>query len=102
LADKLWKRLEESYEETSTMKDAYFVHLEGQVSQVQDDGWWECARIVFHWLNVIVNELRNLGFKVDNERFLSQVLEKLSTKIQNSCVHCCEGMIEVPHSQSNS
>jgi hypothetical protein len=64
----VWSRLEEAYEGTSMIKSANLFIYEDKYAKftMKDD---ESVPKMFHRLNMIVNELRALGHKVDDEDF---------------------------------
>lgn len=65
---EVWKRLEYSYEGTLSIKEAKQDIFEDKYAKlkVQED---ESVLEMFHRLNIIVNELRNLCHMVNDEDF---------------------------------
>jgi hypothetical protein len=76
-AFQVWKRLGDSYESTSAVKEAkLYIFKDNKYANfkiLHDENVSE----MFHRLNVIVNELRNLGDKVDDEDFSHRFLRCL-------------------------
>ena len=75
-AFQVGKRLEDSYEGTSEVKVAklyIFKDKYAKFKMLEDESVSE----MFHRLNVIVNEIRNLGHKVDDEDFSHWFLRRL-------------------------
>ncbi|XP_066375139.1 uncharacterized protein [Miscanthus floridulus] len=67
-ASKVWVRLEEAYEGTSTVKSTKLYMLKDKLSnfKMKDD---ESISEMFYRLQVIINDLKNLGEKVKDEDF---------------------------------
>jgi aromatic ring-opening dioxygenase LigB subunit len=72
-ANELWIRLEETYEGTSTVKSAKLYMLKGKFStfKMKDD---ESIPKMFYRLQVIVNDLKRLGEKVEDKDFSHKFL----------------------------
>jgi hypothetical protein len=75
-AHQVWKRLEDSFEGTPVVKEAKLYRFKDKYAKfkMQED---DNVPKMFHRLNVIVNELRNLGHKVDYEDFSYRFLRCL-------------------------
>ena len=78
-ANVVWKRLEETYEGTPAVKSAKLYILKDKLIsfKMKDD---ESILVIFHRLQVIVNDLKALGKKI-NDDDLSLVLDVLTSKI---------------------
>jgi hypothetical protein len=72
-ASKVWVRLEEIYESTSTIKSAKLYILKDKLSnfKMKDD---ESILEMFYRLQVIINDLKSLGEKVKDEDFSHKFL----------------------------
>jgi hypothetical protein len=78
-ASEVWKRLEETYEFTPAIKNAKLYILKDKLTsfKMKDD---ESIPEIFHRLQVIVNDLKALGEKI-NDDDVSSVLDVLISKI---------------------
>jgi hypothetical protein len=78
-ANKLWIRLEETYEGTSTVKSAKLYMLKDKFStfKMKDD---ESIPEMFYRLQVIINDLKGLGEKVEDMDFSHKFLMCLPKK----------------------
>jgi hypothetical protein len=78
-ASEVWTRLEETYEGTSIVKSAKLYMLKDKFStfKMKDD---ESVPEMFYRLQVIVNDLKGLGKKVENKDFSHKFLMCLSKK----------------------
>ncbi|XP_066311094.1 uncharacterized protein [Miscanthus floridulus] len=85
-ASKVWKRLEETYEGTMVVKSAKLYILKDKLTsfKMKDD---ESILEMFHRMQVIVNDLKSLGEKVQDDD-LSSFFDVSTSKI---------GDIEIDH-----
>jgi hypothetical protein len=76
-ASEVWKRLEKTYEGAPTMKSAKLYILKDKLTsfKMKDD---ESISEMFHRLQVIVNDLKALGEKI-NDDDVSSVLDVLTS-----------------------
>ena len=75
-AFQVWKRLEYSYEGTPAVKEAKLYICKDKYAKfkiLEDESLLE----MFYRLNVIINELQNLGHRVDDEDFSHRFLRCL-------------------------
>jgi hypothetical protein len=65
-ASEVWKRLEETYKGTSTVKSAKLYILKDKLTsfKIKDD---ESILEMFHRLQVIINDLKALGEKINDD-----------------------------------
>ncbi|XP_066342335.1 uncharacterized protein [Miscanthus floridulus] len=72
-AHDVWARLKESYEGTKSMKSAKLYILKDKFSsfKMKED---ESIPEMFHRLQVIVNDLKNLGEKIEDQDFSHKFL----------------------------
>jgi hypothetical protein len=65
-ASEVWKRLEETYEGTAVVKSAKLYNLKDKLTsfKMKDD---ESIPEMFHRLQVIVNDLKSLGEKINDD-----------------------------------
>jgi hypothetical protein len=80
-ASEVWVRLEETYEDTTTVKSAKLYMLKDKLSnfKMKDD---ESIPEMFYRLQVIVNDLKSLGKKVKDEDFSHKFLLCLPKKFK--------------------
>jgi hypothetical protein len=80
-ANEVWTRLEETYEDTTTVKSAKLYMLKDKLSnfKMKDD---ESIPEMFYRLQVIVNDLKSLGEKVKDEDFSHKFLMCLPKKFK--------------------
>ena len=78
-ANEVWKRLEETYEGTPAVKSAKLYILKDKLTsfKIKDD---KSIPEMFHRLQVIVNDLKALGEKI-NDYDVSAVFDVLTSKI---------------------
>jgi len=80
-ASEVWKRLEETYEGTSVVKSAKLYILKDKLTsfKMKDD---KNISEMFHRLQVIINDLKSLGEKVQDDDFSHQFLMFLPPKFE--------------------
>jgi site-specific DNA-adenine methylase len=80
-ASDVWTRLEETYKGTTTVKSGKLYMLKEKLSnfKMKDD---ESISKMFYRLQVIVNDLKNLGEKVKDEDFFHKFLMCLPKKFK--------------------
>ena len=80
-ASEVWVRLEETYEGTSTIKSAKLYMLKDKLSnfKMKDD---ESIPEMFYRLQVIINDLKALGEKVQDEDFTHRFLSCLPKRFK--------------------
>jgi hypothetical protein len=78
-ASEVWKRLEKTYEGTPAVKNAKLYILKDKLTsfKMKDD---ESIPKIFHRMEVIINDLKALGEKI-NDDDVSSVLDVLISKI---------------------
>lgn len=71
----VWKSLEETYEGTSVKRAKLYILKENYFKFTMMEG--ESVAKMFHRINMIVNGLKSLGYKVDDEDFSHKFLRSL-------------------------
>jgi glucan phosphorylase len=78
MAYEAWKKLEESFEGTKAIKGAKTYILKKFASfKMKED---ESVPDMFHWMEVLVNDLKALGEKVEDKDFSHKFLRCLPAK----------------------
>ena len=79
--NEVWKRLEKTYEGTSAVKSAQLYILKDKLTnfKMKDD---ESILEIFHRMQVIVNDLRSLGEKVQDDDFSHRFLMCLPLRFE--------------------
>ena len=78
---EVWKRLEETYEGTPAVKSAKLYILKDKLTsfEMKDD---ESITEMFHGMQVIVNDLKSLGEKVQDDDFSHRFLMCLPPRFE--------------------
>ena len=79
MTHEAWKKLEESFEGTKAMKGAkaYILKEKFASFKMKED---ESVPDMFHWMEVLVNDLKALGEKVEDNDFSHKFLRCLPTR----------------------
>jgi hypothetical protein len=80
-ASEVWKRLEETYEGTSAVKSAKLYILKDKLTsfKMKDD---ESILEMFHRLQVIINDLKALGEKINDDDVSHRLLLCLPSRFE--------------------
>ena len=78
-AHEAWKKLEESFEGTKAIKGAKAYILKDKFAsfKMKED---ESVPDMFHWMEVIVNDLKALGEKIEDKEFSNKFLRCLPSR----------------------
>ena len=79
MAHEAWKKLEESFEDTKAIKGAksYVLTEKFTSFKMKED---ESVLDMFHWMEVLVNDLKALGEKIEDKDFSHKFLRCLPAR----------------------